>query len=103
MNIIRILVTIDGFWIDERIYWTLWDCAWLHFTGHCYTRTLVSTVASSLPLFGSGFQRRTFPFLWVPERSQVSATSFLRLIPNSSLTNSPINSLQPLKLKLTLC
>jgi hypothetical protein len=23
MNIIRILVTIDGFWIDERIYWTL--------------------------------------------------------------------------------
>jgi hypothetical protein len=23
-------VTIDGFWIDDRIYWT----AWLHFTFH---------------------------------------------------------------------
>jgi hypothetical protein len=40
------------------------------------TRTLVSTVTSSLPLFGSGFQRRTFPFLRVPKLSPASATSF---------------------------
>jgi hypothetical protein len=65
-------VTLDGFWIDDRIYWTLWYSAWLHY----YTHTLVSTVTSSMPLLGSGFQRRTFPFLWVPELFPASATSF---------------------------
>jgi hypothetical protein len=38
--------------------------------------TLVSTVTSSLSLLGSGFQRRTFPFPMVPERSPASVTSF---------------------------
>jgi energy-converting hydrogenase Eha subunit F len=27
-------VTIDGFLIDDYIYWTLWYSAWLHFTIH---------------------------------------------------------------------
>jgi hypothetical protein len=51
-------------------------------TGHDYnldftvTHTLVSTVTSSLPLFGSSFQLHMFPFLWVPELSLASATSF---------------------------
>jgi hypothetical protein len=40
------------------------------------THTLVSTVTSSLPLFGTGFQPRTSLFLWVPELSPASATSF---------------------------
>jgi hypothetical protein len=40
------------------------------------THTLVTTVTSSLTLFGSGFQRRTLPLLWVPELSPASATSF---------------------------
>jgi hypothetical protein len=35
-------------------------------------------------LLGSGFQRRTFPFLWVPELSLASPTSFC----NSELTTS---------------
>jgi hypothetical protein len=30
-------VTTDGFWIADRIYWTLWYSAWLH----CYTHTSV--------------------------------------------------------------
>jgi hypothetical protein len=34
-----ISVTIDGFWIDERIDWTVWYGAWLQFTVHCYTQT----------------------------------------------------------------
>jgi hypothetical protein len=38
------------------------------------THVLVST--SSLPLLGSGFQQRAFPFLWVPKLSPALATSF---------------------------
>jgi hypothetical protein len=46
---------------------------------------------SSLPLLGSDFQRRTFPFLWIPELFPTSATSFslqqftsseIKLLPN---------------------
>jgi hypothetical protein len=55
-----------------EVYDTMRDCV-LHFTT---AHTVVSTVTSSLPLFGSGFKRRTFPFLWVPEMSPASATSF---------------------------
>jgi hypothetical protein len=40
------------------------------------THTIVFTVTSSLPLLGSGFQRQTFPFLWVLEVSPALATSF---------------------------
>jgi hypothetical protein len=39
------------------------------------THTLTSTVMSLLPLFRSGFQQRTLPFLWIPELSPASATS----------------------------
>jgi hypothetical protein len=51
-------VTTDGSRIGDLIYWDLWNSAWLHFTIHTHT-----TVQSRfhLPLFGSGFQRRTFP------------------------------------------
>jgi hypothetical protein len=38
--------------------------------------TLLSTVTFSLPLLGSGFQRRTSPFFWVRELSPAAATSF---------------------------
>jgi hypothetical protein len=69
-------VTIDGVWVVDRIYWTLWYSVWLHFTVHSYTHTLVSTVMSSLPLLGSGFQQLAFSFLQFPELSPGSATSF---------------------------
>jgi hypothetical protein len=32
----HMIVSIDGFWTDDRIYWTLWHSAWLHFTVHYY-------------------------------------------------------------------
>jgi hypothetical protein len=37
----------------------------LHFT----ITHIMYTVTSSLPLLGSGFQRRAFLFLWIPEMS----------------------------------
>jgi hypothetical protein len=109
-------VTTDGVGIDDRIYWTIWYSAWLHFTVQTHTHTLESTVTSSLPLLGSGFQRRTFPFLWVPEQSLASATSlnprgYLTLTQSlTTLANSvthqptPLHWLTPLQWLLTnLC
>jgi hypothetical protein len=54
------------------------------------THTLASAVTFSLQLLGSGFQRRTFPLLWVPNcpRRQLPASnsnSSHRLNPRSSL------------------
>lgn len=54
--------------------------------------TLVPTVTSSLPLLGSGFQRRMFPFLSIAELSPASAASFsqqqlTRTEPHDSLTH----------------
>jgi hypothetical protein len=37
---------------------------------------IIFAITSSLPLHGSGFQRRTFPFLRVLELSPATATSF---------------------------
>jgi hypothetical protein len=44
-HIILWSATVDGFWIDDRIYWTLWYSAWLHFTAHCYTHISVHSHA----------------------------------------------------------
>jgi hypothetical protein len=30
-------VPMDEFWMDDRIYWTLWYSVWLYFKVHCYT------------------------------------------------------------------
>jgi hypothetical protein len=84
-------VTTDGVWMDERIYWTLSYSAWLHFTVHTHTHTLVPTVTSPPPLLGSDFRRRAFPFLWVPElcpASPSNSNSSQQLSPSSPLTNS---------------
>jgi hypothetical protein len=58
-------------WIGNRIYWTL---PWLYFT--TYHPRLMCLAAVFTAMLGSGFQRRTFPFLRVPELSPASATSF---------------------------
>jgi hypothetical protein len=54
-------VTIDEFWINDRIYRNTHT--------HTHTHTLVPAVTSVLPLLGIGFHRRMFPLLWVPELS----------------------------------
>jgi hypothetical protein len=65
--------------------------------------TLVSTITSSWPLLGSGFQCRTFSFFWVPELSPTSATknSSQRLNPHR-LSNSLTNQLTATKSKSKL-
>jgi hypothetical protein len=75
--------TRGGFWIDDRISWTLWHSAWLHFIVHYYTYKVVSTVTSSPPLLGSGFERRTFPVPQLP----ASHSNRSRLNLSSSLTH----------------
>jgi hypothetical protein len=78
---------MDVFWIDDRINWTLWHRALLHFevtVTHIHTH-LLSTV-TSLPLLGSGFQRPKYPFLWVPKcpRPQLFTATSLQLLKCSS-------------------
>jgi hypothetical protein len=53
-------VTIDGFWTEYRIYWTLRYRAWPHFTVHYYTHASVhshvfTAVAYGGRSFSSGF------------------------------------------------
>jgi hypothetical protein len=77
---------------------TPWYSAWLHFTFHCYTHTIVSSAMSSLPLLGRGFQWRKFPSLWASELSSDSVPSYSQHIGRSNpltdwlLTNQPTHS-----------
>jgi hypothetical protein len=43
---------------------------------HPKQNNVSSLLQSPHSLLGSGFQQRTVPFLWVPELSPISATSF---------------------------
>jgi hypothetical protein len=82
-------VTIDGFWIDDRIYWILWYSTWLHFAVHTNisVRTHVFTAVAwqlrpmadvRLPL-----SSRIIP---VPQLPASKSNSSQRLSPNNSLT-----------------
>jgi hypothetical protein len=86
-------VAIDGFWFEDRIYWTLWYSAWLHFTVHCYTHTHTHTSVHnhSRCLVGSsngglspssGFPNYPLPQL---PASNVNSSRWLNL--SSSLTH----------------
>jgi hypothetical protein len=89
-------VTIHGdldWWpdlLDSLIQRATILCTLLH------THTPVSTVTSSMPLFGSGFQRWTFPFFWVLEPSALPP------LPASYSNSSQLNRNSPLTNLLTL-
>jgi hypothetical protein len=86
-------VNIEGVWIDDRIYWTLWYSWWLYFTIHYYTH--IHTLVSSRlhwPLLGSGFNGRRSPSSGFPNCSwsQLPASnvnSSQQLNNSSSLTD----------------
>jgi hypothetical protein len=74
-------MTIDGVWNGNWIYYTLTLVTTNKYGSliELHTPKITVTAAhikSSQSLLGSGFQRRTFPFLRVPELSPASATSF---------------------------
>jgi hypothetical protein len=39
----RVRVAIDGVWLKDRIYWTLWYNAWLHYSSLLHTHTHTHT------------------------------------------------------------
>jgi hypothetical protein len=90
-------VTIDGFWIDDRDYWTLWYRAWLHFTVHYYTHTHTHTSVHS-HIFTSRCSVATsnggrspcsgFPHYPRPQLPVSHSNSSQRLNLSSSLINS---------------
>jgi hypothetical protein len=87
-------MTIEGFWIDDRIYWTLWYSSWLHFIFHYYTRTIVPTVMSYCRcLVATSNVWRSpspgFPNYPRPQLPASHSNSSERLNRSSYLTNSP--------------
>jgi hypothetical protein len=101
VHTITISLTVDGVCIGNWIYWNLTDpllqviitVSLIHILyislGHTDLLRLLCLYQSS----GNGFQWRTFPFLWVPELSPASATSFSQ----QQLTTEP-----PAVMSLTL-
>jgi hypothetical protein len=94
-----ISVIIDGFWIVDHIYWTLWYSAWLHFIIHYYTHSHVFTSRCSVAAsndgrsLSSGFQNCPWPQL-----SASNSNSSQQLSPISHLINSLTH--QPTSLNL---
>jgi hypothetical protein len=98
-------VTIDGVWIGNRLYWTLWYSAWLHFTVHYYTHTHTSvyshvfTSRCSVAATNSGRSASSgfpnYPRAWTTSSHRNKSQ---RLNHSSPLTNSlahqPTNSSQ---------
>jgi hypothetical protein len=68
------IVTIDGVWIGNQIYWTLKQLVTTFYKS--VSHRLVFSVTTSTALLGSSFQQQTFHLLWVPKLSPASATSF---------------------------
>jgi hypothetical protein len=82
-------VTIDRVRIGNRIYWTLWYTqivTTLH-NCHTYTNGLSRGLHQSS---GNGFQKRTFPFLWISELSPCLTHSNSRLTHQPALKNSSL-------------
>jgi hypothetical protein len=87
-------VTTGGFWIDDRIYLTLWYSAWLHFTVHYYTHThthshVFTSRCAVVASNGGHSPSSGFPNYLRPELQQLSTNSTQLDWLNSFLTNSP--------------
>jgi hypothetical protein len=71
-------VTIDGVWIGDGIYWTLWYRAWLHFK---FTMTLTHTILHSHVVTSrcsvAASNGKCSPYSWFPNypRTQLPASN----------------------------
>jgi hypothetical protein len=93
------------FWISNQIYWIPWIQRMITFYSSLWhTNTLVSTLTSSLPLLGSGFQRRTFLFLCDPELSSCLTYQLTTTEPQqfSNYLTTPTNSTKLNRLSVTV-
>jgi hypothetical protein len=95
--------TIDGVWIDDRIYWTPWYSAWLHFTVYCYIHTGVqSHVFTSRCLVAASnsgrFPSSGFPNFLRPHPLAFNSNSSQQVSPTSYLTNTLTDSLNSTEL-----
>jgi hypothetical protein len=84
------VLTIDGVWTDDRIYWTLWYSAWLVYSPLLHT---VFTVMSSLLLLIMAYNGRRcpssgFPNCPLPQLPASNSNSSPWLNCSSPLTNS---------------
>jgi hypothetical protein len=70
---------------------------------YCQTTYTQNSGHSHVYISRSGFQRRTFPFLWVPELSPVSATSFSQQQLTTAESQQPFDCLanQPTEINST--
>jgi hypothetical protein len=98
---------MDEVWIDDWIHWT--HCS--HLVNTLHISLLHTHSLSSLPLLRSGFHRRKFPFLWVPELSPCISYQLQAATAHNNLTPAVIVTHRAsftdrltrlLKLKLTL-
>jgi hypothetical protein len=85
-------VTADKIWIINQIYLTLKHTIRDNALQITVTHILVFSFMVVTSLLGSGFQRRTLPFLWVPELSLASATSNSRLTVSLRTLSRPLES-----------
>jgi hypothetical protein len=70
-------VTTDWVWIGIWVYWTLTLLTTNNYNTLTELRALeITETKTNITLLDSGLKWRTFPFLWVPEMSSASATSF---------------------------
>jgi hypothetical protein len=89
---ITCFINIVTWYIGYRLVLDWWPDL-LDSSIQCVTTTCKSplhTVTSSLPLLDSDFQRRTFPFLWVPELPQCHSYQLLTATAHKDWTSAAL-------------
>jgi hypothetical protein len=79
--------TIDGFWIDDLIYYQLWYSLWLHFTIHYYAESCHHCHWLEVASNGRCSPSSGFPTCPRPQLQNPNSNSLQQLNCSSSVTN----------------